>query len=139
MPNEKLILQYLQKLREYLSNLKTLQKYSFDEFNEQIEINWAINRGLQLIVECSIDLGEEIIGGMDIAKPNTYRETFKILSRKEVISSSVSKEMQRLVEFRNRLIHDYLYLDQEEIFEVLQNDLKHFEKYLIEIEKFLKK
>lgn len=139
MPNEKLILQYLQKLREYLANLKTLKKYSFDEFNEQIEINWSINRGLQLIVECSIDLGEEIIGGMDIAKPNTYRETFKILSRKGVISSSASKEMQRLAEFRNRLVHDYLYLDQEEIFEVLQNDLKQFEKYLLEVENFLKK
>lgn len=139
MPNKKIIYQYLRKFREYLGKLKTLKKYSFEEFEKNIEVNWAINRGLQLIIECSIDLGEEIITGLNFNKPNTYKETFRILLRQGIISLSLSKEMQRLANFRNRLVHDYLFLDEKEIYQVFQKDLKYFEKYLLTIEKFIKR
>lgn len=138
MSNKKIIYQYIEKFREYLSKLKTLQKYSFEEFDKNIEVNWSINRGLQLIIECSIDLGEEIISGLGLAKPNTYKETFIILTQRNIISNNLAKKMQRLVNFRNRLVHDYLYLDQEEIYKTFQEDLKFFEEYLLTIEKMLK-
>lgn len=137
--SKKIIYQYLQKFREYLSKLKLLQEHSFEEFEKDIRTNWSINRGLQLIIECSIDLGEEIITGLNLTKPNTHKETFRILSRQGIISISLSKEMQRLVGFRNRLVHDYLFLDEKEIYQVFQNDLKYFEKYLLTIENFLRK
>ncbi len=138
MSNKQILNQYLEKLREYIKNLNSFTEYSFKEFDKNIQINWAINRGLQLAIECSIDIGEEIITGLNLPKPQAYKHAFQILARHQVIPYKLSKRMQRLAEFRNRLVHDYLFLDQEEIYNVLQRDLKYFEKYLLTIEKFVK-
>jgi uncharacterized protein YutE (UPF0331/DUF86 family) len=41
--------------------------------------------------------------------------------------------------YRNRLVHYYTEISNEELYEILQNDLGDLEKFLKEIEKFLKK
>lgn len=128
----------LDKLRGYLNEIKRFQKYSFEEFEQKIEINWALDRGLQLIIESSIDAGKEIITTFNFRKPTTYAQVFQILSQHKIIQSYLAEEMQRLSNFRNELVHDYLYLDPKKIYDVFRNDLTYFEQYLLEVEKFIK-
>lgn len=129
----------LNKARDYLRELKRLQKYSLEEFERNIEVNWAIDRGLQLMIESSIDIGKEIITALHLRKPTTYAQVFQVLSQHEIIQSVLAEQMQRLSVFRNELVHDYLYSDSKRIYDVLKNDLKYFEQYVLETEKFVKK
>lgn len=138
MSNEEIIYRRIKKLREYISKLKTLQKHSFEEFELNTEVNWSVDRGLQLAIECSIDIGKEIITAFDFEKPESYQRVFQILDKYKIIEKDLSKKMQELARFRNKLIHDYLYLDPKEIYKIFKKSIKDFENYLYSIEKFVK-
>ena len=49
------------------------------------------------------------------------------------------EKLEKMVRYRNRLVHYYKEISNEEIYEILQNDLGDLEKFLKEIEKFLYK
>jgi len=49
------------------------------------------------------------------------------------------EKLEKMVRYRNRLVHYYKEISNEEIYEILQNDLGDLEKFLKEIEKFLNK
>lgn len=141
MANKQIILSLLDQLRDYLGKMKVLelQATSWKAFEKNWETEWTIDRGLQLLIECCIDIGKELITGLEIKKPATYQEVFIILRQAKVISDEVSKKIQNLAVFRNELVHDYLYLDRQKIYDVFKNDLKYFERYLLEVGEFIKK
>lgn len=141
MANKQIILSLLDQLRDYLGKMKELEAEvtSWEALQEDWKTEWEIDRGLQLLVECCIDAGKEIITGLEIKKPSTYQEVFIILRQVKAISGKVGEKMQELAVFRNDLVHDYLYLDRRKIYDVFKNDLKYFEQYLLEIGEFLKK
>lgn len=140
MANKKILLQLAKKAKDYLSIYKKLRnKHSFSEYEGNAEIYMAIDRVLQLTIECSIDIGKEIITGLELEKPLNYKHVFVILSRKKIINHNLSEEMQEMAGFRNELVHDYLYLDPKKVFNIFQDKFKIFENYLKAIETFLKK
>lgn len=139
MSNNEIALKLIDKLRDYLKKLKQLQKHSEQEFLTDWRVEWQICRGFQLAIESSIDLGQEIIAGLKLKKPFTYGETFVILRGAKVVSKSISERMQFLAKFRNKLVHDYLFLDPENTYKTFQEYFPYIEKFLLEIENYLKK
>lgn len=140
MVNKNIFLRLIDKLRKYLNDYSFLrQKYTLTDYENKPEAYLAIDRILQLTIECSLDIGKEIIVAADFEKPANYREVFVILSKRKVISHDLSEKMQVLTHFRNELVHDYLFLDPQKVFNIFQNEFKTFEQYLKEIEKFLEK
>lgn len=140
MGNKQVILNLLDQFRDYISKVKILKTKigSAEEFAVDWETEWKVDRALQLLIECSIDIGKEIIAGLNVRKPSKYQEVFIILAEVGVISPKLGQEMKKLAAFRNELVHDYLYLDRQKIYNVFQNDMKFFEQYLLEIENSLK-
>lgn len=138
MANKEILYSLLDKFREYIGKLKVLQEKSKEEFIGDWIFDWSLDRGLQLSIECSVDIGQEIISGKNLRKPKTYKETFLVLAEAGIISKELSENLQRLSKFRNELVHDYMIVGTDEIYEVLENDVKYFEEYLLAIEKFIK-
>lgn len=138
MVNKNIILRLIDKLRKYLNDYSFLhQKYSLTDYENKPETYLAIDRILQLTIKCSIDIGKEIIVAADFEKPANYREVFIILHKRKVISRDLSKKMQVLARFRNELVHDYLFLAPQKVFNAFQDEFKTFKRYLKETEKIL--
>lgn len=138
MTSKPTILQLINKQEEYLSQLKELQKYSFQEFKDDWKIYQLTDHSLHLAIECLIDIGKILVIEKKLKKPQTYKEVFDILNKNKIISSALTEELKNLVEFRNRLIHEYLYLDFEDIYEICQNKLNVFREFLEAVRKILK-
>lgn len=139
MPNKQLICNYLEKLKEILAKLLKYQKLSLAKIEEDENLPWAIDRGVQLMIECCIDIGEEIITGLNFKKPINYRQTFDILTQHGIIPSRLARPIKDLVKYRNELVHDYLIIEVKKNYDILQKDLPKIENYLKVIEKFVKK
>lgn len=139
MPNKDLLTQLVLKLGEYLEKLKFLQKYGREAFLYDWQIEVQVDRLMQLAIECSIDLGEELLSGLKAGIPKTYRETFLLLCRNKIIDYDLMKAMQLLADFRNELVHDYLYLGPEKIYDKFIITPKIIMEYLQAVKKFLKK
>ncbi len=129
---EKLFLQ-IERLKEHIGKIKDLK-----DRKEQKEILIpAIERNLQLAIEDCLNIGNHIISGLSLKRPDTYKEIFRNLRKENIISEELEKEMVKLTGLRNRLVHLYWEVDEEEVLNVCEN-LNIFEKFVKEVLDFLK-
>lgn len=139
MTSKPTLIQLINQLEQYLVQLKELQKYSLQEFKDDWKIYQLVDHSLHLAIESIIDIGKTIVIEKRLRKPRTYKETFDILREAKIITLSLAEELKLLAEFRNQLIHDYLFTDLEEIYDVYQNRLWVFIDFLKVVRKILKK
>ena len=99
---------------------------------------WGIERGIQICIECVIDISNVIISNLDIEKPDTYKECILVLSNEDIIPQRFAKQISNMVSFRNILVHDYMKIDEEIIINVLKNNLDDFGKFINDINKWIK-
>ena len=108
LDNEKLLLQ-LSRLEEFLSRIRNIQKEKWNEINQT-----ALERLLQVAVEECLNIGNHLISGVGLRRADTYREVFKVLEEAKIIPAELSKELQQFATFRNRLVHLYWKISDEE-------------------------
>jgi len=72
-------------------------------------------------------------------RPATYRETFDILSRTGLIPEELAADLSDLAGLRNVLVHIYWDLNLEEIYGILQNDLKTLKSFRDAVKALLSK
>lgn len=74
----------------------------------------AIERLLQVSIEEVINIGNHLISGLGLTRPDTYREIFIVLEKEKIIDQKLSEELQRFAVFRNRLVHLYWKIGEAE-------------------------
>jgi uncharacterized protein YutE (UPF0331/DUF86 family) len=118
----------LEKLRLYLKTLKAIQKHDLETFKNDVFIHATAERYLHLSIECLLDIGNHIISDRGFRKPETYTEIFQILAEEQVISSKLLKDLEGMAAFRNILVHDYLRLDLDKVYQIIQKRISAMEK-----------
>jgi uncharacterized protein YutE (UPF0331/DUF86 family) len=86
---------------------------------------------LQRACEASIDLAMHVVAEKKLGLPQRSRDAFTLLEAEGIIPSSLSKNMQAMVGFRNIAVHDY----QEINLTILQ---KIIEEHLVDFMQFTK-
>jgi len=129
---EKLFLQ-IERLKEHVGKIKEIKKKKEEK---EILIS-AIERNLQLAIEDCLNIGNHIISGLSLKRPDTYKEILKNLRKEKIISEKLEKEMIKLEGLRNRLVHLYWKVSEEEVLEACEN-LNIFEGFVKELFDFLK-
>jgi len=129
----------LDKLDEYGKILKELQKATKSEFIADYHVYGLAERYLQLSIECLFDIGRLIITGLGLQKPDRHQEIIEILWEAEVISTDLASRLQGIAGFRNILVHDYLKIDRNLVYENLQKGVTDLEDFAREIAEFLQK
>lgn len=117
----------LNKLDEYLSILRTVQKYTWEEFIQDPEHYGSAERFLQLAIEAVNDIGSHVIAALDLGTVNWYSDIPVILEEKGYISPALRERWIRMIGFRNALVHDYLDIDRRIVYEALQGGLEDLE------------
>lgn len=128
----------LEKLKEYVNYLKSYQKNSLSQIKKDYTLQGAICRYFQLSVECVIDIAELIISSLGLRKPATGFEAIEILGENNIIPSQFSDKFAPIVGFRNILVHDYLKIDLDKVYQHLKEDLKDLNLFAKLISNFLK-
>ncbi|AAM03627.1 type VII toxin-antitoxin system HepT family RNase toxin, partial [Methanosarcina acetivorans] len=88
-------------------------------------------------IQAAIDIATSLIAKEDLEKPTTYREAFEILGQAGLIPEELAEELSDLAGFRNVLVHVYWQLDLDQVYGVLQNDLKTLKSFLQEVKELL--
>ncbi len=113
----------LNKLDEYLDILHALQRYSFEEFISSPERYGSAERFLQLAIEAVTDIGGHVIADLSLGVVNWYSDIPSILAERGYISPELREKWVRMIGFRNTLVHDYLDIDRQIVYDVLQDGL----------------
>ena len=128
MVRKELIAARLGRLHEYVRILKAIQRYSLESFKNDVFIHATAERYLQLAIECVLDIGNYVISDRGFRKPDTYAEIFDILLENKIIPKKLFKELEGMSAFRNVLVHDYLQIDLDKVYDILHKRLPSLEK-----------
>ncbi len=130
MSNKLTITKRIQKIREYIRELRKLRDISFEEFSSHSKWWGSGERLLQLCIEILIDVGTHIVVRNDWGSIQSYHDVPEILFKQKVIDKKTSNIFSQMIGFRNILVHEYLEIDKREVFETIQHDLEDIEKIL---------
>ena len=83
----------------------------------------SIILNIQRLCEAGIELGVHIIRINKYGIPQSSQEIFQILEKNNIISKELSKNLQRIVGFRNIVIHDYQAINLEILQKIIENNL----------------
>jgi Protein of unknown function DUF86. len=87
-------------------------------------------------LEAIFDIGRHILaktGNIDLS--TEYKAIAKGLGEKGFVSSETSKNLVEMAGYRNRMVHLYNMVSEEELYSIITSELKDIEKFITEIKK----
>lgn len=127
MVDANVLMARLAKLEEYVGILGELQRYSQSEFLASPERYGSAERFLQLAIECVNDMGNHIVADESLGVVDWKTDIPARLLEHGFIDQDLNDEWVKMIGFRNALVHDYVDVDREIVFRVLQSKLSVFE------------
>lgn len=125
-----IIIRKLNQLETTINQLRKLQKYSFDEVKDDLEKLWAIEHGLQIAIQIIIDIGNHMIAEIGENEIDKYTDIFDKLVKHDIIPSEFAINIKGMIGFRNLLVHRYGEVNVEVVYDILQNRLYDFERFV---------
>lgn len=122
----------LDELKERLQRLEPLQSRALDEFLQDAYLRDIVERNLEVMAQCCIDIANRIIALEDALKPQDYYESILRLGELNVLPMGFAQRLAPIAGFRNILAHRYLSIDWNEVYNNLgQTDiLEQFAEYI---------
>lgn len=84
---------------------------------------------VQRSVQACIDIANILIAENGWKLPSSYKESFSIISGKNVISEELGKTMMKMCGFRNIAVHDYQQITSQIMKSMLTHHLKDFAEF----------
>lgn len=83
----------------------------------------AIAANLQRVCEQCIDLANHVVKVKKLGLPKESKESFKLLAQHDLIPADLAANLEKMIGFRNTLVHEYQKLDIELMVEVIEKHL----------------
>ncbi|WP_028309765.1 type VII toxin-antitoxin system HepT family RNase toxin [Desulfitibacter alkalitolerans] len=139
MPIDRLLVkQRLALISEYMVELKALAKLSREEFMDK-RTAASVESFLRRSLEAIFDIGRHILaksGGVNMA--HEYKSIAQGLEKYAIISSKLKEQLIKMAGYRNRMVHLYYQISDEELYEIISDNLDDIEKFQEEILAYLK-
>jgi len=126
------VLAKIDELEGYLRELEQVKPTSLEEY-KKVEKKRSCERLLQLSIECMIDICALMVTGLRLGLPSEEDDLFERLEQAGIISPSMKETLRKMKAFRNILVHEYGRIDDQLVYEVLQERLCDFETFKREI------
>ncbi|MEN6589858.1 MAG: DUF86 domain-containing protein [Fervidobacterium sp.] len=126
-------------IQRALNNLVELSKIAKEEFLSDFKYYDSAKYNLQVAIEAMIDVGNHIISRLGYESPKTYADTFEILSKHGILPQGKVGNFKLVAKFRNRIVHFYDDLSEEEVYQILLHNLDDFRDFLKDISSFLER
>ena len=131
MVNKEIVWKRIEKAREYLDFLHEIKlDYSREEFKKDKKAHGSTERFLHLCIEVFMDLGNHIIADQRLGKVEFYSDIPKLLFQHGYLDEELKDLFMKIIGFRNILVHDYIKVDLDIVYDVVQNNLHDLEKLL---------
>lgn len=131
------ISQRLQLLQEYTTQLHPYQQRSAEEISADTNLAWALQHGLQLAIQCVIDVCHRLVAQLGLRAPATSQDAIELLRDAGVFPPEFAENLVGMARFRNILVHAYAHVDLERVCEHLRTGLEDFGRFARCVHDFL--
>ncbi|MDA8212796.1 MAG: DUF86 domain-containing protein [Clostridia bacterium] len=122
--------QRLMKLEQAIRKLNEIAKFSREEYRNSEALKDRAERNLQVAAQACIDISNHIIADKGFRTPQGYADSFAVLLEEGILPAKLVERMKMVAGFRNILVHDYLEINDNIVYDSLKNlnDFKEFAK-----------
>lgn len=113
---DEVILKKLEQIDELLGELDGFLAHPFAEFEKNTAVLRASERNFQLIVDLASDINAQLIFQRGAPTPESYRQSFLLLGKFDILDPALADELSRTTSVRNMLVHEYDLEDDHEQF-----------------------
>ena len=125
------LVSYYNELKQLASNL------SLETYKDNIMIKRAVEREIQLIVESATDINNMIVKKLNKGPSRDYYNSFIDLAENDIISMDFALKIAPSTGLRNILVHEYQKIDDEVVYNSINNVLKYYLEYIDIISSYL--
>jgi uncharacterized protein YutE (UPF0331/DUF86 family) len=118
----------LDELSERLGRLEPLKARTRAEFATDPYLRDIVERNLEVAAQICIDISHRIIALERAQKPGDYHQAILRMADLGVLPGDFARQLASIAGFRNVLVHEYVDVDWDEVYENLQSldDLARF-------------
>lgn len=130
MPNWEIIEQPIQNMEEALAQLGKYRNISFNEFQKDLSLVWIVEKGLEILIQNLLDIGAHLLASEIKNDWEDYGEVILKLGKHGVIPQEFVDQIKGMAGLRNILIHEYLRIDLNKLFDYLKYRLVDFVQFI---------
>jgi uncharacterized protein YutE (UPF0331/DUF86 family) len=131
------LLQRLENLEENIATLKTLKKrFSISDIKENKLDEWSLRYGIFESIQIIIDISCHISSKYNLGSAKTYVECIENLQKQNYLNKKLSKNIISAIGLRNLLIHEYVKIDIEQLYDFL-NFTDDFSQFIKDIKEYI--
>ena len=134
-----MINQRLTFISDYCNKMERLSALSEDEFIGSDKAA-AAESYLRRSIEAMFDIGRHILaksGTVELAQE--YKSIAKGLKKLEVVDENLGETMIRIAGYRNRMVHMYNLISDEEVYSIIKNELNDLKAFVEQVHEYIKK
>ncbi len=125
------------ELRKNVARLQELSMLTEAEFLKDPDKIGSAKYHFIVAIESCIDMCNHVISRNGFRAPEDYGDTFRVMNEEGALKQDFSDELVNMAKFRNRLVHIYLEVENKQVYEILQDRLDDFKKFIDSISNFL--
>jgi len=129
----------LRKLMETIGFLEEYRKVPKEDFIKDHTINGAVRHYLVLGIEIIVDIGNHLLSEVFQVKTTEYAEIIERLGEVKIVPEDFARKNVDMARFRNLLIHEYIKIDLEKVYQNLQKAPDIFREFAKAYQEFLEK
>lgn len=112
-----------------MNALRELGEAPLEEFAATFFLHAAAERGFQVAIQSALDIGAILLAEAGADIPAEYRDIFPKLSEIGVLPEALAARLVAMAKFRNVLVHLYLEIETERLYQYIQNNLDDFGEF----------
>ena len=129
-----------EKLGHLEENINILREIKASVTLEELKVNkryeWELRYGLLESIQVVIDIACKLSSQYNLGNPNNYRTCIELLQQYKYLSPELAKKVIGMVGLRNLLVHEYIEIDEEKLYDFL-NFLDDFVDFGMEIKEHI--
>ncbi|MFH1294182.1 MAG: DUF86 domain-containing protein [Pseudomonadota bacterium] len=114
-------------VRKMVDGIRNLSFSTYDEFISDPRNGAAAESYLRRALEALLDLGRHILAKGFALAPTEYKEIAQLLVEKGILSSEEGRILRELAGYRNRMVHFYHEITQQELYGICITKLSDLE------------
>lgn len=133
MVNPEIINSRLREIDENITILIDFKSIPLEKFSADPKIYKAVERCLQVAIQCILDIAHHLIIENEWPRPEDNKETILTLGKNNVVPPDFAERIQPMAGLRNLLVHEYIKIKPELLYNHLQNldDFREFQRHIV--------
>ena len=129
--NREVLQSRISYVEESLQSLERFQGISYDIFHSNPDNFRIAFFDLHRALEAVMDIGSHLLSRIPGARPSSYKDIPRLLEKHKIIPADFAdNKLTRMAGYRNRMVHFYGEITEEEIFKIIQEELDDFYTFL---------